>query len=444
MLLNEIEILRSIKHPNVITLYEIYEDFDYIHLVMEHLQGGELLERTIRKGNYSEEDATSIMRKLLEIVKYYHGLNIMHRDIKPENILLEDSMSDINFKLIDFGLAIISAPGKKETSKYGSPGYTAPEILLGQGYTNTVDIFSCGIILCFLLTGILPFAAEKVDEILEKNKICDIHMDTIAWRNVSYGAKDLVKKMTMKDPSQRISAEVALNHSWFKPIERLIPGIYVKCCTNIASFEEIASSAKTSHTPVSTSTIQQADPNKVESCNWMAEDEEDANVHNIPSFGLRKGPVRDTSSFIPNETAIKRLPKRTGELEVTRLKTLGCMDYSVFDRSFKLKAASRISSKEVGANCLMIIMVTEDNVTNIIQEVDEEKTERYPLMKMARINARQKTIMRESKYASNDLLMIKGKNGDDEKTPSLETAPSPIESEEKAMQQRKDPRLQAN
>jgi len=213
--MNEIETLRRLKHPNILILYEVYEAADFVHLVLEYLKGGELFDKIQEKGSYCEGDAAKVMKKLLETINYCHSLNIIHRDIKPENIILQDNTSDLDFKIVDFGLAVISAPGKKETLRCGSPGYAAPEVLLKEGYDLKADIFSCGIIMAFLLTGTTPFASATIEEIVEKNKLCKLSMDTPIWKKISSEAKDLLSSLTKKNPNERITSGEALKHKWF-------------------------------------------------------------------------------------------------------------------------------------------------------------------------------------------------------------------------------------
>ncbi len=226
MLINEIEVLRFLKHPMIITLYEVYEAADYVHLVIEYLKGGELFDKIQLKGSYSEGDAAKLMKRLLQTINYCHKKNVIHRDIKPENIILLDTTSDLDFKIVDFGLAVVSKPGTVETLRCGSPGYAAPEVLLKEGYNLKADIFSCGIILCFLydmirvtnnyrLTGTTPFAATTIEEILTKNRKCEVSTETEIWRNVSGEGKELVVMMTRRDPHKRITSEEALAHPWF-------------------------------------------------------------------------------------------------------------------------------------------------------------------------------------------------------------------------------------
>jgi serine/threonine protein kinase len=150
--------MRDLKHPRILQLYEVFEGEDYVHLIIEYLKGGELFDKVQAKGSYSEADAARLMKRLLEAVCYCHAKGVLHRDLKPENIILtyvdatscRDIDSDVNFKIVDFGLAVRLPPGQKETLRCGSPGYAAPEVLAKDGYDLKADVFSCGIILYVL------------------------------------------------------------------------------------------------------------------------------------------------------------------------------------------------------------------------------------------------------------------------------------------------------
>ena len=157
LLIQEIEILRTLNHPNIIKLYEVYEsDFD-IQLVFEYIKGMNLLSSIKVKGTYSEKDASIIILKALEALEYCHSKNIIHRDIKPENIIIKyftylDSYNaqKIELKLLDFGFATILNHDHLEITMCGSPGYAAPEIYEQSGYDTKVDIFSLGVVLYLL------------------------------------------------------------------------------------------------------------------------------------------------------------------------------------------------------------------------------------------------------------------------------------------------------
>lgn len=148
-LINEINIMKSLNHPNVIKMYEVYEGDYHIYLVLELLKGGELFDRIVKKGHYSEKDAAILISKLLWALEYIHERGIMHRDIKPENLILKDE-NEYEIKLADFGLA--ERVDKKELlfKRCGTPGYVAPEVLEDKKYDTKVDVYSAGVILYIL------------------------------------------------------------------------------------------------------------------------------------------------------------------------------------------------------------------------------------------------------------------------------------------------------
>lgn len=142
--------MRRLEHSNIIQLHEVHESDKHIYLVLELLQGGELLDRIMRKGQYNERDASLLMKNLLSALNYMHSKGIMHRDIKPENLILKDSQNDSEIKIADFGLAASIHNNDLLFKRCGTPGYVAPEILEDERYDEKVDIFSAGVILYIL------------------------------------------------------------------------------------------------------------------------------------------------------------------------------------------------------------------------------------------------------------------------------------------------------
>jgi len=215
-LISEINIMRRLDHESIIKLHDVYESENHVYLVQEVLHGGELFDRIVKKGQYTERDACTLMTKLLSALAYMHSRGIMHRDIKPENLILKDVENDWNVKIADFGLATFVNPNHDYLFKRcGTPGYVAPEVLADQKYDQKVDVFSCGVILYILLTGGSPFYGKSYNEILWKNKVCEISFDfQELGHRVSESAIDLMKKMLAKDSSVRITAQQALDHGW--------------------------------------------------------------------------------------------------------------------------------------------------------------------------------------------------------------------------------------
>lgn len=157
-ILTEIDVLRSIDHPNVIIMYECFETSKYIHLVLPFLEGGELFEKIKSKGLYKESHAIPVMRNFLSALSYLHERNIVHRDLKPENLILASKNNDWDLRIADFGLAsIMDSQDQKLSLRCGSPGYVAPELLQDKGYNCQADVFSVGVIFYIMLTGRLLF-----------------------------------------------------------------------------------------------------------------------------------------------------------------------------------------------------------------------------------------------------------------------------------------------
>lgn len=150
------------------------------------------------------------MRHMLEALSYMHENKVVHRDLKPENLILASKDNDYDLRIADFGLASFVKPGELLKLRCGSPGYVAPEILEDRGYDEKSDVFSAGVILYVLLTGRPVFRGYNLNEILLKNKNCEIEYPEKYWNKISDKAKDVVAKLLTKDPKYRISAAEAL------------------------------------------------------------------------------------------------------------------------------------------------------------------------------------------------------------------------------------------
>ncbi|MBA0744542.1 hypothetical protein Gogos_007157 [Gossypium gossypioides] len=202
----EIEIMTRLSgHPNVVDLKAVYEDEDYVHLVMELCAGGELFHRLEKYGRFYEADARVLFRHLMQVVLYCHEIGIVHRDLKPENILLATKASSSPIKLADFGLATYIEPGKCLHGTVGSPFYIAPEVLAG-GYNQAADIWSAGVILYILLSGTPPFWGKTKSRIFDAVRAADLQFPSDPWDRISDSAKNLLRGMLNTDPSQRFTA----------------------------------------------------------------------------------------------------------------------------------------------------------------------------------------------------------------------------------------------
>jgi calcium-dependent protein kinase len=155
----EIQIMHHLSgHKNVVAIKGAYEDQLYVHIVMELCAGGELFDRIIQRGHYSERKAAELTRIIVGVVEACHSLGVMHRDLKPENFLLANKDDDLSLKAIDFGLSVFFKPGQIFTDVVGSPYYVAPEVLCKK-YGPEADVWTAGVILYILLSGVPPFWA---------------------------------------------------------------------------------------------------------------------------------------------------------------------------------------------------------------------------------------------------------------------------------------------
>ncbi|RCV09554.1 hypothetical protein SETIT_2G039100v2 [Setaria italica] len=192
----EIQIMHHLSgHPNVVSIVGAYEDAVAVHLVMELCAGGELFDRIIQRGHYSEKAAAQLARVIIGVVEACHSLGVMHRDLKPENFLFVNQKEDAPLKAIDFGLSIFFKPDEIFSDVVGSPYYVAPEVLM-KDYGCKVDVWSAGVIIYILLSGVPPF------------------WDADPWPSISESAKDLVRKMLNRNPRKRLTAHEALCHPW--------------------------------------------------------------------------------------------------------------------------------------------------------------------------------------------------------------------------------------
>ncbi|XP_038072890.1 calcium/calmodulin-dependent protein kinase type IV-like [Patiria miniata] len=213
----ETDILLKLQHPNIIRLKEIFETDEKLFLVLELVTGGELFDRIVTQGYYSEKDAASVVRQLCSAVQYLHEHGIVHRDLKPENLLYADSTENAALKLADFGLAKMLYKDVQMQTVCGTPGYCAPEVLFGKPYTPKVDMWSVGVITYILLCGFEPFYDEKGDRYVYK-KILRAEYEFMSpwWDNVSDSAKFFIQSLLVLDPNKRLTAAQALDHPWVK------------------------------------------------------------------------------------------------------------------------------------------------------------------------------------------------------------------------------------
>ncbi|XP_013598373.1 PREDICTED: calcium-dependent protein kinase 5-like [Brassica oleracea var. oleracea] len=210
----EIQIMHHLAgHGNIVTIKGAYEDSLYVHIVMELCAGGELFDRIIQRGHYSERKAAELTKIIVGVVEACHSLGVMHRDLKPENFLLVNKDDDFSLKAIDFGLSVFFKPGQIFTDVVGSPYYVAPEVLLKR-YGPEADVWTAGVILYILLSGVPPFWAETQQGIFDAVLKGYIDFDSDPWPVISDSAKDLIRRMLSSKPAERLTAHEVLRHPW--------------------------------------------------------------------------------------------------------------------------------------------------------------------------------------------------------------------------------------
>jgi calcium-dependent protein kinase len=203
------------QHPNIVKLKAAYEDDHAVHLVMELCEGGELFDRIIARGHYTERAAAVITRTIVEVVQVCHQHGVMHRDLKPENFLFANKKEASPLKAIDFGLSVFFKPGEKFYEIVGSPYYMAPEVLK-RNYGPEIDVWSAGIILYILLCGVPPFWAETEQGVAQAILRGALDFKRDPWPVVSDSAKSLVRHMLEPDPTARFDAQQVLDHPWLQ------------------------------------------------------------------------------------------------------------------------------------------------------------------------------------------------------------------------------------
>ena len=215
----EIEILKICQHPNIIRLYDVFENIDYIYIIMEYCPGGDLFSYLENRNfKLSEERAAILMKKMCDAVFYFQSFfGVIHRDLKPENVLMTSDKDDGDLRILDFGLSKITVPNEKCTEPYGTLTYCAPEIILDEPYNKEVDMWSLGVMTYLMVSGRLPFNSEDENKIARKIAFDEPDYEkNSCWKSLSSECIDFIKKLLCKNPKKRMIIEDALKHPWFK------------------------------------------------------------------------------------------------------------------------------------------------------------------------------------------------------------------------------------
>ncbi|CAK0811599.1 unnamed protein product, partial [Prorocentrum cordatum] len=216
----EVAIMRSVDHPNVVKLLESFQDGRCTYLVVELCRGGHVLSRSMTKGRpFSERKAAVVLQQILRGTLYLHSRSIAHRDLKPDNLLFSSDapVPDNTVKIIDFGLARQFAAGEVLMTTVGSPAYVAPEVLRGKGYDSQCDIWSLGVTAYLLACGQLPFSGKTQQDVLDRVAEGRPAFRPLHWRRVSARARLFVSGLLCSDPRARPAAAQALADAWLAP-----------------------------------------------------------------------------------------------------------------------------------------------------------------------------------------------------------------------------------
>ncbi len=219
----EIDILKIGQHPNIIKLYDIYENENYIYIIMEYCSGGDLLSYfEYHEYELPESKVCEIIHKLSMAIYYLHSYGIVHRDLKPENILMTDISDTADIRLLDFGLSKIIGNEEKCTEPYGTLSFVAPEVLQGKPYDKSVDLWSIGIITFLLLCGYLPFDDKHSEREIARQTIQDpVPYEKKIWDKYSPEAKAFVDGLLQKKPEKRYTIKEVLEHPWIKKMDKV-------------------------------------------------------------------------------------------------------------------------------------------------------------------------------------------------------------------------------
>ncbi|KAH7299180.1 hypothetical protein KP509_25G076400 [Ceratopteris richardii] len=212
----EVRIMNHLKgHPNIVKLIATYEDRQAVHLLMELCTGGELLDRIITRGKYTERQASRAFRTIIEVIANCHSRGVMHRDLKLENFLLLNKKEESPLIAIDFGLSVFFKPGDVFTEFAGTAYYMAPEVL-GHQYGPEADIWSAGVVLYILLCGVPPFWADTEQGIFNAVLGGKFDLTREPWPSISSSAKDLITRILNSNPKERLTLQEIQSHPWLR------------------------------------------------------------------------------------------------------------------------------------------------------------------------------------------------------------------------------------
>ncbi|CAD8145301.1 unnamed protein product [Paramecium pentaurelia] len=323
-LLKEISILRQLNHDGITKFYEVFENKKKIYIILECLNGGELLDQ-IRSPSYqyNEQFVMDFASNLLKIIDYVHQTGIMHRDLKPENLILKDSNNYTDFAIADFGLAEFYKNDVQYLEKCGTIGYIAPEVLRNKPYDQKIDIYSIGVILFTLFTGSLPFVGNSTIEIYQNNLQAKINASQLKQINITDKAKQFVFSLLNENPEKRPTAQEALKHEWFKLPPSLTNNLILSTLTNLSGHKKHQKFLS----------IKCTSPlwNKSKLKDCFLEDSDDSQ-NNIYKFQI----IKDSIVFNDDDDDAELMDEQDGQTNQIQLSAQQCENYYFSNSKIRL------------------------------------------------------------------------------------------------------------
>lgn len=339
----EIDIMKLLDHPNIVRLFETFEDVTDFYLVMEYCSGGELFDRLIESGVLTESMACMIMKQILAAVAYCHMHRVAHRDLKPENFLFLTDQPNSPMKLIDFGLAARFRPGQPMRTRAGTPYYVSPQVLEGR-YGPECDVWSAGVMMYILLCGYPPFNAPSDRGIMNKVRTGHYTFPDAEWSKVSLQAKDLISRLLDRHPRTRISAEQAIRHQWFTmhmPDSIANEPLGIDILSKFRRFQSLSRLKKLALTVIA----QHLDDTEIESLKavFTQLDTQGDGVLSIDEIreGIARSGVRLPSDMVLEEVLKEVDTAGTGSIDYTEF-IAACLHQSHYIREEACRAAFRV------------------------------------------------------------------------------------------------------
>lgn len=404
----EAEMLRELDHPNIIKVKDTFETDHGICIILELVYGGDLFDRIIERKVYSEDNSRIVIKNILTAVEYLHSKGIVHRDLKPENILLSTSESDTDIKITDFGLAKhTNAEGLK--SFVGTPFYFAPEVLrrkdtiMGTGrYGQSADMWSIGVILFILLSGVFPFDEENLYDQIGKAKYS---FEGSQWRNISDNAKDFIKRLMTLRPDKRISVSEALRHPWIvgNSLES------VDHSTNISSSSSMASGSVPSRNESSSKTVSRRRSMKpptstpsVKKKKGIAIDVTNLNCSFLLSVHSRRNTIeRDQVSLLASNMDETYLSQSNSQRHSFHSLRGSMEDMNISQNQIELQPKESLykavmSNVPGGASSKVTAVIPQNIPTSSPKQKRKQREVKSPKEKKTRSNKKQKVTIQES------------------------------------------------